>query len=216
MIIAIAGKLKSGKDTLANCFTELGFTKVNFADNLKEMCSYAFGIPIEYFYDNVLKDTVFYGPIVITSAHIDLLNTFIAKTHQFQLSKLPHLGEQIVSPRTLMQYVGADMIRKAYCPYNAEVTLNRMHGIQDIVCADVRFRNELECLQELAADREDYLLSIYIKRTGGNGNKTETHITEHSIHESDMSIVIDNDSVISGLHIEAKELLTRHLEAVHV
>ena len=50
---------KVGKDTLADqLVAKAGFVKIAFADKLKYVCSDLFDIPVEEFYDEVLKNEV--------------------------------------------------------------------------------------------------------------------------------------------------------------
>lgn len=212
MIIAIAGEEKSGKETLAKYFAGRGFTKIDLGDNLKEMCSYAFGIPIEYFYDNVLQETVFFNPIVITTAHIDLLNAFIAQTHQFKLACLPHIGEKMFSPKMLMQYVDTEMLEKACNTYNDDVFTMKMCNIGNIVCTGIEFKSQLACLGKFAADSNDQLISIYMRRTLEAGK----HASGNNITERDASIIILNNGTIQNLHKKIEGLMATYYEAVVV
>lgn len=57
-LIGIAGKKRSGKDTVGKMIHELRpeMQLIAFADKLKQFCSIAYGIPIEWFYDDTLKE----------------------------------------------------------------------------------------------------------------------------------------------------------------
>lgn len=57
MIIGITGYKRSGKDTLADYLTNLGFIKISFADKLREICSDLFNVSMDYFIDDDKKDT---------------------------------------------------------------------------------------------------------------------------------------------------------------
>ena len=57
MIIGITGYAGSGKDTLADFLIENNqFKKLEFAKKIKEILSDLYDVPIEYFYDRLLKN----------------------------------------------------------------------------------------------------------------------------------------------------------------
>lgn len=57
-IIGLVGAYKSGKDTVGQYIVDnYNGTRYAFADKLKKVCSDVFGIPLENFYNQDLKDT---------------------------------------------------------------------------------------------------------------------------------------------------------------
>lgn len=59
IILMLGHQSKVGKDTLADeLVRKAGFTKIAFADKLKEICSDLFFIPLHEFYDETLKNEV--------------------------------------------------------------------------------------------------------------------------------------------------------------
>ncbi len=181
MIIGIAGGKGSGKKTLADLFVREGFTKIGFTDNTKEMCAYSFGIPVEYFYNNALKETIFHNPIVIVTAHIDLINKWISKTHSFKVPCLPHVGRKITTPQALLQYVERNIITAIHTDYDREVLLAKVEGVDNIVCPDVRDLGELKFLDNLAAQKKDLMMSIYVSRHNGNNKRQCLYGCESSV-----------------------------------
>lgn len=64
MIILLSGHVGAGKDFVADILaSDMGFTKLSFADELKKQTSIEYGLDITYFHDRKLKDR-----------HIDHLN----------------------------------------------------------------------------------------------------------------------------------------------
>lgn len=57
-LLGIAGKKRSGKDTVGKMIQELRpkMKLIAFADKLKQFCSIAYGIPLEFFYDDKAKE----------------------------------------------------------------------------------------------------------------------------------------------------------------
>lgn len=58
MIIGIAGKMKSGKDTAAEALVNIGFTKIAFADHLKSVCMHLFDMTHDQVYTLEGKETI--------------------------------------------------------------------------------------------------------------------------------------------------------------
>jgi hypothetical protein len=198
--IGIAGVKYSGKDTLAQYFVDRSFIKVNFADNLKSMLAFAFGLDLNLFYDSVLKEELFEQPMVLTENILNNLNGWITKTHQFSLST-DFVNKELKNPREIMQFVGTDMIRKTYNDYHVEATIKMMEPHEYVVCSDIRFPNELVYMSEGAKELGHKFTSIYIERPGFSG---DSHSSENSISQSDMAVHILNDTTIENLHKIAK------------
>lgn len=204
--VAIAGAKRAGKDTCAQLFESHGFRKINYGDNLKQMIAYSFDIPLEVMYDDNLKDAPFEQPVVCSVEHLMKMDEYIARTHTFSVPT-SHLGAVFNSPRELMQYVGTDIIRAVYPNYHTEVTAEKMRGHDLVVCADVRFPNELMAMKNIADNgcAMTRFFSVYITRPGvvAQGHASETSVTQ------DMTdYIIENDGSIADLHASAEELLT--------
>lgn len=212
VFISISGQKQSGKDTAGNFFRGFGFEKVNWADNLKTMCSGAFDIPLEHFYDDDLKERNFLSPVTIQQEHIDFLNKWIRHSHTFSIP-MSHLGEPLASPREVMQYVGVDMIRAVFPRYHVEVSMPLMEDCGLLVCCDSRFQDEIEAIKSLAARNNADFFSIYIVRPGEN---KDGHATETSVTPDMCDHVVINDWSVESLHqkldalaaIRLKEVLT--------
>jgi hypothetical protein len=125
-VVAICGLKRSGKDTFARLLREANpsctFEFVAFADALREVCSIAFGIPLNNFVSDELKD----------SPHESLPNG--------------------MTPRDALILVGTELFRKQVHPdiwIRAAIARIRRLQAADVVVVvtDVRFQNELEALQ---------------------------------------------------------------------
>lgn len=57
-IVGIRGKKGSGKSTLASFLARVGYVDMSFAEPLKELCQWWFGLSYEQTHDAVLKETV--------------------------------------------------------------------------------------------------------------------------------------------------------------
>lgn len=195
MIISFAGKARAGKDTCANVLVKkFGFTKMNLADPLKKMCSYAFDIPLNTFYDDNLKDKNFETPLKITSENVHKLITKLSEKG-FEIDSEKELaffnacvGHDVISPRALLQFIGTDVCREIVSP---DIWLkifiddcNTTDG--HIVCADARFPNEREAIKKAKGINALVLRPNYIHEN--------SHVSENLLgEEKDYDVLIIND-----------------------
>ena len=126
-ILAIFGLKRAGKDTLAHVIsqklTDSGrtFEFVAFADALREVCSIAFGIPIQNFVADELKDV----------PHDSLPNR--------------------MTPRDALILVGTELFRKQVASdiwVRAAVARIQRSTADFVIVTDVRFENELRALKD--------------------------------------------------------------------
>ncbi len=212
--IGIGGAKTAGKDTSGLFFEELGFTKVNFGDNLKRMCSYVFDIPLQYFYDTIVKELPFKGgPVVINLTHLSKMTEWVGRTHNFRIPVTPFLGYRLVSPREMMQYVGTDIIRAVHPGWHVEATMSRMAECDKMVCCDIRFPNEIHCIKQLALVNNANFISIYLTRPGCNA---VGHASETSVRPDMCQYVLDNNGDIGNLHRMLKVMLEDRLRMPEV
>ena len=114
MILAFCGKKRCGKDTAAQEAIKRGFTKLSFAQSLKEMCAEFTGLPLELFTEDHLKDTVLQHPIVIGTAKTYKLLECIKKVQNLTKDQEDQILYKIDSsiyetPRKLLQVIGTDI-----------------------------------------------------------------------------------------------------------
>ena len=194
--VAIAGVKYSGKDTFGDFFVQKGYTKINFADNLKQLCASVFDKNIDLFYNSKMKEVDFETPVIISTFHIEAINAWVHKTHTFSVESGKHIGKFLKSPREILQYVGTEMLRDAYANYHTEATMIEMAKHPLLVCSDIRFLNERDIMSEKAKETKHTFLSFYIRRPGFTG---DSHASETSVNATDMGIIIENDTDINGL-----------------
>lgn len=189
---AIGGVKRSGKDTFAKNFEECGFVKINFADNLKKLCSSAFSISLDIFYSDEYKEKELTSPIVIEDKHIVIINEWIHSTHDFTIDAELHKGRLLKTPREIMQYTGTEIIRHAYPDYHVEATLANMADHKKVVCSDVRFPNELSGMRDKATELGYGFFSFYIHRNGFVG---DSHASE-AMTQEDFDLLIENETIL--------------------
>ena len=191
MRIALCGKKGSGKTKMASFFEERSYVKVSFADPLKEMLSKATGELLEKFYKPELKEL----------ESITLKPDFADRMAAEILSRSGHHPQDVflplqllmweakqISPRSLMQIVGTDILRKHIPLIHVELTRNTIesiHKAKGIVCDDARFPNELAMLKEQGFS------SIYLIRPDNPFDTLDGHASENSMssHDCDEAVL---------------------------
>ena len=77
-MISLSGKAQSGKDSFADVLVkEHGYTKVSFADELRNFCSRVFKLNVENFSKNELKDKEFDRKVILDFHHIDKMREIL-------------------------------------------------------------------------------------------------------------------------------------------
>ena len=196
MIISFAGKKRVGKDTAANVLVKkFGFKKLNFADPLKEVCSKAFNLDIDYFYNDNLKDTEFKTPVIIMGGNIATLIDVLQEkgievTPESELLLFENsLGLHLKSPRHMLQFIGTDLCRK-HISENVWIDLfmNEIRKTEgNITCADARLPNERQAIRELGG--------INVRVKNNHVESDDSHISENLLgSDEEYQVIMYNDS----------------------
>jgi hypothetical protein len=206
MIIGVNGRARSGKDTLAQIMVkDFGFKQISFADPLKLLCSKTFEIPLNHFYDDNLKDSLFQVPVQVTEHHLECLVANLRDTgcvftpDQINELNSKGLGFTLISPRDLLQRVGTDFCRAAFgndiwiniC----KNTLKKLEG--NFIISDARFLNERQLIKDLGG------YNFLVLRPGLPALAADAHASE-LLGESreNIDVVILNDSTVNSLQME--------------
>lgn len=128
MLIGIMGLMGAGKDTVADFLVdEKNFTKMSFADSLKDVTASVFG------WDREMVE----GSTVESRAFRDVVDPWWTK----------ELGIKDFTPRKAMQLIGTELFRTHF---HGDIwvknTMMRASKEQDVVIADVRFVNEAQAI----------------------------------------------------------------------
>lgn len=194
-IIGLAGKKGSGKDSVAGFLESEGFTKLAFADPLKEMLASVFRLDIKYLYDEKLKEAPLPERIEIDYYHLDKLRDIVENQWGFVISRdqregiETYFGREIKTPRELLQVFGTDILRR-YIRDDIFIVLlfSRMKEISGHVCvSDVRLKNEREALKKAGGKM------ILIKRYT---ETKDSHISENDLgSEKEYDVIIKNEDI---------------------
>tara|TARA_R110000803_G_scaffold200258_4_gene264563 strand:- start:1539 stop:2195 length:657 start_codon:yes stop_codon:yes gene_type:complete len=203
MLLALSGKMRSGKDTAADVLVNKhNFTKVSFADPLKEICAAAFGIDIDHFYNDEFKDTNFKEPLVISGEDIVEMLIQIEErgvdiSYDTSSKVIEALeGMTFLSPRTLMQHIGTEIGRKIikdsiWVDINKTV-LGKMEG--NVIVADCRYADEVESIREQGGKVGIVIRPGLLLRSSADLHSSETSITD----TDEFDIVLINDGTLGS------------------
>jgi hypothetical protein len=206
MLIGISGRARAGKDTLAEFFIKkFGFKRVSFADSLKEVCSEAFGIPLDTFHDNNKKDVAFEKPLQVNIDHMQSLVMLLkgagCAPTQAQIDNLidDGISMQFVSPRDLLQRVGTNLCRNHLGDsmwiniFKDKIKKTEGHCI----VTDVRFLNERAAITDLNG------INILIIRESLPPLPADAHESELlGASPENIQVFVTNDSTVGALHRE--------------
>ena len=134
-VIGIVGFIGSGKNTVGQILIDdLEYVAVSFADSLKDACS-----------------AIFNWPRAMLEGNTDLSRHFREKVDPWWSKRL---DIEEFTPRYALQYVGTDVMRNNFHKdiWLACVERKVEHLLENnkkIVITDVRFKNEVELIQQL-------------------------------------------------------------------
>ncbi len=169
-IVAICGKKRSGKDTIADYISSrYGYDKVKFANVLKDLCKNAFNLSnyqVEYDGKDVVDTRYDKTPRQI----MQYIGTDLM---QFEMQKfMPKIGRLVWTTSLL------------------ESTKNKY-----IVISDMRFKHEAE--EVLRYDPSAIILMV--DRLACN-NVIDTHVSENATNDIPFNFYVKNDKGIEDLH----------------
>jgi hypothetical protein len=209
IIMGMAGKMGSGKDTAANYLVEHhGFTKIAFADNLKNMCMHAFKLSHEDCYGEVGKFRKFDEPVILGYEHLRQISLWVRedfgdnkltdvlrdKMHKF-------LGQEFETPRHILQFVGTEILRDIIDgEYHAKVVRMQIDKkkLRKVVISDCRFLNERNAIRYWAG-----VNVLIVGRTTAQeaSEASKGHASENSLGTyEEYDAVIDNTGTLEDLY----------------
>ena len=170
MIIGICGLIGSGKGSVGDILVEQGYTKVSFADKLKDGVATIFG------YDRSMLE-----------GDTDESRSWREQPDEFWSKETG----RTITPRIVLQEFGTDCMRNGYYD-GVWVSLLKQQILDnpgDYVIPDVRFRNEQDMIRELSGQiwrvqrgdvPEWYGCAMLDNTTGGNLMESyDVHVSEY-------------------------------------
>lgn len=180
-IIGITGRKYNGKDTLGKFFIErMKYTRLAFADPLKEACRCIFGFTEEQLYGNEKEINDKYWQVtprkVLQYVGTDLMRDQLGDI-------IPHIGQDIW----------------------IEVVRKKILDFPDVcfVITDVRFPNEINMIKQLGG------INIRVSRESVN-TVVDPHPSELLIEQLIVDYEINNNGTIQQLFDKAMQLQFVH------
>ena len=197
MVVALGGKIGSGKSSIADMLVGEGWVRLSFATRLKEIVAWLIGVRPEEI--NSLKN------VRATYSFGTAPCIYIARETGLPLEKIEPLlaGRVFFNVRSVLQYIGTDVIREIDPDWHCRTVRDRILSDQgkNYVIDDLRFRNELEMVRSFDGSKV-----FYIDRPGLERN---LHESEHSLSVSDFDKdeFITNDGTLDELFVKVREKL---------
>ena len=200
MIIGICGLIGSGKGSVGDILVEQGYTKVSFADKLKDGVATIFG------YNRAMLE-----------GDTDESRSWREQTDEFWSKETG----RTITPRIILQEFGTDCMRNGYYD-GVWVSLLKQQILDnpgDYVIPDVRFRNEQDMIRELSGQiwrvqrgdvPEWYGCAMLDNTTGGNLMESyDVHVSEYKWIDMNnkFNTTIYNNSTIENLKERVVDLI---------
>lgn len=191
MIIGICGLIGSGKGTVADILVDQGFTKVSFADKLKDGVSTIFG------WDRAMLE-----------GDTDESRQWREQPDDFWCAET----RMEVTPRLVLQLFGTDCMRNGFNDGVWVSLLKKtiLDNPGNYVVPDVRFENEIEMIRSIGGEvwevkrNDDPEWLIEYETTGVE--PTTVHPSEWRWIKSKKDEVITNNSTLEDLN---RQVLSR-------
>lgn len=202
-IIAVSGRIGSGKDTVADYLvTHHGFKRMSFAESLKDAVAVIFG------WDRILLE----GSTTRSRQWREQVDTWWAE----------RLGIPNLTPRYVLQQWGTDVLRRHFHDgiWIASLQYKLENSEDDVVITDARFKNEIDAIKNIGGTTlrvsrgptPDWY-DVALKYNQGDGQAALT-LDALGIHASEYSSVglqydyqLDNNGTITDLHDKIKAVL---------
>lgn len=195
MIIGICGLIGSGKGTVADILVDQGFTKVSFADKLKDGVSTIFG------WDRAMLE----GDTDESRQWREQPDDFWCNETQME-----------VTPRLVLQLFGTDCMRDGFYDGVWVSLLKKtiLDNPGNYVVPDVRFENEIEMIRSIGGEVWEVKRNVdpewLIEYETTGVEPTTVHPSEWRWIKSKKDEVITNDSTLQDLN---RQVLS-HLGAI--
>jgi hypothetical protein len=182
MLVGLAGNKGVGKDTVAEHLVEQGFTRIGFADKMKEAIANLFDITIEQV--DGWKNREHYIPVLVQIQFADGTIQTRMEWREFLQRFGTEMGRKTFGEdfwvSRWMQYLDPDDIYK------------------DIVVPDVRFPNEAKWIKKLGG----HMVGIYRP-----GYEPDGHVSEERLSERLIDATIVNNGTIEEMNTLADAIV---------
>lgn len=197
-IIAISGWRRAGKDTIANYLvSNYGYTKVSFANALKDEVARKYGLGMDQLHDQDLKEKPLLQYPAIPS------DAFSTEIHRMLASEL---RSGYWTPRALCILEGS-MARSVAANHWVRQVYESMEPTTKYVISDLRYRTEADTLKALFPREQLMIMRV---------NRFETidtnEASERDMDQYKFDLVIGNSSsTVESLHQTMSWVMESHL-----
>ncbi len=180
-LIAVHGFKQSGKDTFAElCVSEYGYTRVAFADRVKDAVAVIFGVP----------KSILYG------SDVDKQSLSPVKWTDLTISRPVQDHPEYLSVRELLQIFATEICREK-CP-SIWYRFLLIPPDQKIVVSDLRFENEAVFLKEKGA--------VFVKVKRPQAQATG-HASEMGLPDEEMDYIVSNDGSLDAFLANGRRIM---------
>lgn len=229
-VISLSGWKGSGKDEIAKYLIERhGFTRLAFADVLKDMTAEAYQVPRSWFDDPELKEKPLLDyPVKTQPGGLSqtIIDSLWAEFRPSIITDVASLVDGIQWVGTSLCYIECDQAHRLYwtpralcllvgatartvdIEYWTKRTLNAMVEGKRYVITDMRFPNEVEAVTTKA--RSLYVTPHFVRvhrEAAAQAAAATTDPSEHALDQYPFKYNLDNNSTIPDLHGRIDRLL---------
>lgn len=222
-IITFVGFKQSGKSTATQCLSHLNPYEIAFALSLKQACEKhvlrydvssktMVPIPNEFFHDQRYKEKPFIIPVTLTAASIDAIlsdyKLVLSEERRIEIIRL-HVGVTFTTPRKLLEYVGAELLRSIQDNILIQTALEiAPPEAQVLIVSDCRFPNEFEELKQRGA----FMIGIDRKEVTPE-DLSNSHASERYIPSliEKCNVKIYNNDTLENFISQIKETVEQYL-----
>lgn len=209
-VIAFCGSKFSGKSTSAEILKSQlpGQTEeLAFAGHLKATCSKVFNIDMKYFVDPKLKEVELDSYVNMKSKEIEqIFVEFDVKDISYDKHVRPHVGQVFDTPRSLLQYVGTEILHPIDPLIHAKITMAKKDPTKLSIITDLRFLQEFEFLRN-----QPEFLGVYVS------NQRAEMLASNDTHKSEVELklfkaqceMLDNNGEMQDLRNGIQKLVDR-------
>jgi len=203
-ILAVSGLKGSGKDAMAEYLSE-GYTRLSFADLLKEMTSKTYGVPLKHFHDQTLKEQpLFRFPVISEDGFSEMIHKSMIKEFRTASGKVAiNLHQPCYwTPRALLILEGS-VKRSVDSAYWLDALSDKMKDNRggNFIVTDTRYCSEMEQLIDIFGDE---VTTIRIDRWPFNPSDDPS---ENDLNEYEFDVRIANTGTIEEFHNNINQAL---------
>lgn len=217
-VIALSGYKRSGKDTAAEVLIQNGYTRVAFADVLKDMAAEEYGIPRSHFDDPAYKERPILSlPVEPKDDFTEMVTKFMLKEFRTEGGNMPlgyyiesgvlygvmgrHIEKVYWTPRALAILKGSvnRSVKSDYWVSKAIQAASEVDG--PVVITDMRYKSEM---QQLRYAFGDSLMTVRVNRFDSTESQDPS---ERDLDSASFDVILENKGSLEEFLNKVKGLV---------